>query len=162
MKNLKLGELFCGPGGIALGAMLANKATTRLGYRISHAWALDYHPDTVQTFIDNIDGATPDSVICGDVRNVPASTLIAKSSIDAFAYGFPCNDFSLVGEHKGFSGEFGPLYTYGLPILEMAKPIFFLAENVGGIRSANDGRAFTRILDDLGRSGIGYELTPHL
>ena len=66
-------------------------------------------------------------------------------------FGFPCNDFSIVGEHKGFDGEFGPLYSYGVRVLEKNsnpadRPSWFLAENVGGITSSNEGKAFEKIL----------------
>ncbi len=152
-----LGELFCGPGGIACGAELANK--TLKGEYFTHGWAVDYHEDTCSTYRRNIKGASEKSVICSDVRELDLTRL---SKIDGFAYGFPCNDFSLVGEHKGINGDFGPLYSYGLPILEEFSPLFFIAENVGGIRSANEGKAFKKILDDLHSSGVGYELTPHL
>ena len=35
--------------------------------------------------------------------------------------GFPCNDFSLVGEQKGIEGKFGPLYRYGVNALKLCK-----------------------------------------
>lgn len=162
MKTLKIGELFCGPGGIALGAELANPFAQKLGYRLSHAWAVDNHSETTETYLRNIKGASSKSVFCEDVRTLNAKQLLKVSAIDGFAYGFPCNDFSLVGEHKGISGTYGPLYTYGLPLLELGKPLFFIAENVGGIRSANDGQAFERILEDLRSVGKGYSITPHL
>ena len=45
IKNIKfrLGELFCGPGGIAVGASgaVVLKGSTR--YSIEHTWASDYH-----------------------------------------------------------------------------------------------------------------------
>ncbi|MFH1192069.1 MAG: DNA cytosine methyltransferase [bacterium] len=66
------------------------------------------------------------------------------SPIDIFAYGFPCNDFSIVGEQKGFKGNFGPLYSYGVEVLNKFKPKVFIAENVGGIASANGGEAFKK------------------
>jgi len=83
-------------------------------------------------------------------------------SINAFAYGFPCNDFSIVGEQKGFHGEYGPLYTYGIKVLNYFNPKFFLAENVGGIASANKGKAFEKIIFDLENAGPGYKITAHL
>ena len=43
-QNFKLGELFCGPGGIACGAHSAHSNDNRFG--IVHAWASDYDPDT--------------------------------------------------------------------------------------------------------------------
>ena len=80
--------------------------------------------------------------------------------IDALAFGFPCNDFSVVGEQKGFDGRFGPLYTYGVSVLKSHKPLWFLAENVGGLRSANEGNAFAKILDDM--KAAGYRVYPNL
>jgi len=163
MKKLRIGELFCGPGGISVGAELANRSLgSKVGLRFSHAWAVDYHEETTQTFLRNIDGASESSVICADVTTLDVKTLATISSIDGFAYGFPCNDFSLVGKHKGIKGNFGPLYSYGIPILEEFAPKFFIAENVGGIRSANEGKAFTKILEELAHAGTGYTITPHL
>jgi DNA (cytosine-5)-methyltransferase 1 len=37
----RLGELFCGPGGIALGSKWAKVKTETAEYSISHAWATD-------------------------------------------------------------------------------------------------------------------------
>ncbi len=153
-----LGELFCGPGGLALGAARARVFSKGITYGIEHAWASDYHLDTCETFRHNIASKNPDSVICGDVRKLDIRNL---PSINAFAYGFPCNDFSIVGEQKGFDGKFGPLYSYGIKILEHFKPVFFVAENVGGIRSANEGGAFKKILEDFKNAGSGYTLTAH-
>ncbi len=163
MKKLILGELFSGPGGIAVGAELANLSAEKYSqFQFQHGWAVDYHPETIETYRRNVLGANQHSAICADVRNVNAKDLAKISKIDGFAYGFPCNDFSLVGEHKGIDGSFGPLYSYGLPILEEFSPKFFIAENVGGIRSANEGKTFLRIIDDLSRAGRGYVITPHL
>lgn len=80
--------------------------------------------------------------------------------IDALAFGFPCNDYSVVGEQKGMDGVYGPLYSYGVAALKLFKPQWFLAENVGGLRNANEGRAFTKILTELRETG--YTITPHL
>jgi DNA (cytosine-5)-methyltransferase 1 len=95
---LKLGELFCGPGGIALGAKKAKVKNKGTEYSFVGAWANDYHEETCATYQYNF----PDTkVICEDVRTLKIETL---DPIDAFAYGFPCNDFSNVGEKKGFGG----------------------------------------------------------
>ena len=158
--EFRLGELFSGPGGLALGAVQANLEHKGEKYTISHKWATDYDEDSCRTYSRNICGTENSrSVICSDVRELDITSL---SEIDAFAYGFPCNDFSVVGEHKGFEGKFGPLYTYGVKALDFFKPKFFVAENVGGINSANDGKAFKKILRDLANAGNGYKLSPHL
>lgn len=154
-KVFKLGELFCGPGGLALGAINAKIAD--LDYRIVHEWANDYDSDTCNTYRRNICPQDEDSVICGDVRELDIDSL---GEIDALAFGFPCNDFSVVGEQKGFDGKYGPLYSYGVKVLNKYKPMWFLAENVGGLKSANEGRAFEKIKEDL--INAGYKIYPNL
>lgn len=47
--NFKLGELFCGPGGIAYGALHAQSDDGKL--KITHAWANDFDRDTCDTYI---------------------------------------------------------------------------------------------------------------
>ena len=142
-RVFELGELFCGPGGLALGATNADIGNDN--YRIVHKWANDYDEDTCKTYIRNICPDHPESVICGDVRELDIDSL---EHIDALAFGFPCNDFSVVGEQKGFDGEYGPLYTYGVKVLKKFQPDWFLAENVGGLKSANEGKAFEKIKND--------------
>lgn len=157
--DFKLGELFSGPGGLALGAFSAQVKKGGRVYSVSHKWANDYDIDTCFTYTHNICPENPESVIHGDVRSLDIEGL---EEIDAFAYGFPCNDFSIVGQKKGFDGEFGPLYSYGVRVLNKFKPKFFVAENVGGITSNNEGKAFAQILSELASAGNGYVLTPHL
>ena len=155
VKEFKLGELFCGPGGLALGAISARIEDPE--YRIVHKWANDYDASTCDTYRRNICPDDVESVICGDVRKLDIDSL---GEIDALAFGFPCNDFSVVGEQKGFEGVFGPLYSYGVKVLKKYQPLWFLAENVGGLRSANEGKAFERIKKDL--IDAGYKIYPNL
>lgn len=151
----RLGELFCGPGGLAWGAVHADIGNP--DFKIVHAWANDYDEDTCQTYRNNICPDKPESVYHGDVRKLD---LTKFTPIDAFAFGFPCNDYSVVGEQKGMDGVYGPLYSYGVEVLKLYKPQWFLAENVGGLRNANDGKAFKKILDEM--RAVGYKLYPNL
>jgi len=153
--QFKLGELFCGPGGIAWGA--TNAEIENKDFKIVHQWANDYDENTCNTYRHNICPDAPETVYCGDVRKFDMNQL---SEIDALAFGFPCNDYSVVGEQKGMDGEYGPLYSYGVKALKKFKPQWFVAENVGGLKSANEGKAFTKILDEL--KNAGYVITPHL
>lgn len=153
--EFRLGELFCGPGGMALGAHAA--AADVEGAGVVHAWANDYDGYTCATYRRNVPGATEESVLHADVRDLDIAAL---PSIDGLAFGFPCNDFSLVGEQKGIDGSYGPLYTYGVKALQVHQPLWFVAENVGGIRSSNEGSAFKRILAEM--QDAGYDLVPHL
>jgi len=160
MKKYRLGELYSGPGGIGLGAKGSKVVSDGSVYSMEHAWATDRDVDSCATFVRNICPDRPESVICEDIRRLDFDRLQSISDIDALAFGFPCNDFSVVGEQKGFGGEYGPLYTYGVGALERFQPEFFLAENVGGIRNSNEGKAFKKILGDM--EAAGYILTAHL
>ncbi len=151
----KLGELFCGPGGLACGAMASTSMDGEYG--VTHAWANDYDKDSCETYTRNICPDEPESVYCGDVRKLDIKSL---PSIDAFCYGFPCNSFSNVGKHQGFENKkFGQLYWYGIEVLKYHKPQWFVAENVSGIRSAGSGD-FKTILADM--RDAGYKLNIHL
>jgi DNA (cytosine-5)-methyltransferase 1 len=160
-KTFYLGELFCGPGGIGYGAKLANIKLNNKILNIKHSWSSDYDNDSCETYKHNISNK---NVFCTPVEDF--FKLVDKKKIiipkfNAFAYGFPCNDFSNVGEKKGIKGNFGPLYSYGVEILNRYEPDWFLAENVSGMSSSNEGNTFKKILSDLKNSGKGYNLTVH-
>jgi DNA (cytosine-5)-methyltransferase 1 len=173
--KFRLGELFSGPGGLGLAASWAKAQKDDTTYSIKHVWANDNDKSACLTYAHNIlkdpsEVVSLDdlakglalangSVICGDVRQLPIKQLDA---IDGLAFGFPCNDYSLVGEKKGLNGDFGPLYEYGAKALDHHKPKWFLAENVSGLQSADDGKAFSEILHRLENAGNKYELTVHL
>ena len=157
MLRFKLAEFFSGPGGIGYGAGLSKVK----GSSIEHAWASDYDQDSCRTYKRNI---KTKAIFCEKVEiffSLVDKKKIILPKFDCFAYGFPCNDFSNVGEQLGFKGKFGPLYSYGVELINRYHPKWFVAENVGGIKSSNEGKSFTKILKDLEEAGKGYDLTVH-
>ena len=158
--NITLSEMYSGPGGLGVGAQLAKVKHNGLKYGFKHIWATDYDKDTCSTYAQNLNRNNSMEVICSDVKNLDIKSL---KHTDGFMFGFPCNDFSLVGETKGLYGKFGGLYAYGVQYIEYANPLFFLAENVSGLSSANDGEAIKIILRALTSAGkFGYNITSHL
>lgn len=157
----RTGELFAGPGGGAYAAMTSrfiDQQNEEWGF--THAWANEYDPDTVETYKLNILGdPEATSIFCKDVRMFDLHDRNVLSDIDALIFGFPCNDYSLVGEQRGLDGDFGPLYSYGIQALQEFQPKVFVAENVGGLSSANEGKAFIQIIQEL--QDAGYKVTPH-
>ncbi len=158
--NFRLGELFCGPGGIGLAATSTEVEADGETYSISHAWATDYDKDTCETYRNNICPDKKGTVKRRDIRKLSMQTLLDVSPIEGLSFGFPCNDFSVVGEQKGIEGVFGPLYAYGVKALNFFKPQWFFAENVGGFRNSDDGETFRAILDRT--TAAGYNVVPHL
>ena len=159
--EFSVGEMYSGPGGIGVALSATSLASRALNLRFKHVWATDYDPDTCRTYKNNLLANNSNALsICADIREVVIKDL---PKVDGFLYGFPCNDFSLVGESKGLDGEFGALYKYGVEYINYANPLFIFAENVSGLSSANSGKAFSKILKALNHAGgYGYDLTVHL
>ncbi len=147
-RKYRLGELFAGAGGMALGAARARHG----GFGFVHAWANDIDGDACDTLKQNVEFPRHGVVHC-PVENLDFATL---SPIDGLAFGFPCNDFSLVGERNGIAGRFGGLYQWGVRALRHFKPLFFVAENVSGLASSGAKRDYQIILDDL--ESAGYDV----
>ena len=159
-KIFTVGEMYSGPGGIGTALSKTSLKNKSYDFSFEHSWATDYDPDTCKTYKNNLLKDNPDAIsICSDIKDVDLQGL---PKTDGFLYGFPCNDFSLVGESKGLKGKFGALYKYGVEYIDYANPLFIFAENVSGISSANAGSAFTKILAELNNAGkYGYDLTVH-
>ncbi len=166
--DFKLGELFCGPGGMALGAGLAGQSNNPIldrngeAYTIHHLWGIDKDPDAIETYKSNVAARFGGEGICTDALDFVESMTSEQKQINALAFGFPCNDFSLVGDQTGLGGKFGSLYRAGVRVIEQTNPLWFVAENVSGIHSADGGKAFQRILNDLKNAGMGYTITANL
>ena len=153
---IKLGELFCGPGGFAEGA--------RKSKGFKHVWANDIHTDTCNTFRKHHPNC---EVIEGDVyKKFIKQNMIKLKKIDGLIFGFPCNDFSIVGKTLGLQGSYGPLYKAACKVLNFFEPKFFVAENVSSIAPLNDKNQsserflnFTKIMKDLASSSKhGYHI----
>jgi DNA (cytosine-5)-methyltransferase 1 len=159
-KSFTVGEMYSGPGGIGLALSQTKLKTKTHQLNFEHVWASDIDPDTCRTYKNNLLKNNPSaSSICEDVKNLDISSLPV---VDGFLYGFPCNDFSLVGESLGIKGKYGGLYKYGVDFIEHANPLFIFAENVSGISSSNSGNTFELILSELNNAGkYGYDLCVH-
>ena len=156
MIKFRLGELFCGPGGIGLGAALAAVP----GVQFAHVWATDVDRDSCRTYQHNLPEA---KIVRADIlalRESKFARLEKTGEIDALAFGFPCNDFSVVGKQAGAAGSFGGLYRHCVAAVEHFAPQWFFAENVAGLKSADDGATLAKILGDFAE--LGYRLYPNL
>ena len=150
-KTYCLGELFAGAGGMALGAHSAKYN----GNGFTQVWVNDMDHDACKTLKNNLPLPKGGSYCC----RVEELDFDSMAPIDGLAFGFPCNDFSVVGDRHGISGQFGGLYRWGVKALEAKRPSFFVAENVSGLGSSGKNNDFQIILSALGR--VGYDLFTH-
>ena len=158
----RLGELFCGPGGMAIAAHTTEPVSGPNGdFSIQHTWGVDFSKPAIDTFKANLG---EDNGIQMDARTFVKEGLTADRKINALAFGFPCNSFSAAGEQEGLKSEkFGSLYKCGVAVLDAYQPKWFVAENVSGIRACDAGKQFRKILDSFAHAGkYGYDVTAHL
>ena len=91
-KKIKIAELFCGAGGFAEGAKQA-------GFK--HLWGVDNHEDSCKSFKNN----QKCEAFFEDIKNFSKESNLKNikknyGNINGLLFGFPCNDFSLVGKNK--------------------------------------------------------------
>ena len=88
----------------------------------------------------------------GDITKIDINTL---SDFDLFTWGFPCQDLSIIGKQKGFSGEKSVLFFQGYEILKHKKPAVSIIENVSNLMSKKFDKELNTIIKLLRK--IGYK-----
>jgi DNA (cytosine-5)-methyltransferase 1 len=95
----------------------------------------------------------PDVPLHGDFRTIEADQY---GAIDLLVGGTPCQDFSVAGLRKGLDGDRGALTIEFLHLAGRLRPKWLVWENVPGVLSADEGRAFGIFLGLLGELGYGF------
>lgn len=95
-----------------------------------------------------------------EVSNFGDFTQIQRADLaetpDILVGGTPCQDFSLFGPRTGLDGERGKLIIEYNRLVARIRPTWLVWENVPGVLSANDGRAFGTFLGQLAELGYGF------
>lgn len=155
MAKIKVASLFSGCGGIDLGA---KGGFTFLGKKYdSNNAEVVYANDIDDKICDIFDANFDISIDRRDIRRVSANEIPKH---DLLIAGFPCQSFSILAQNPprlGFKDERGRLFFEVLRILKFHSPKYFILENVKGLLSANNGKAFPLILDQL--KNEGYEVS---
>ena len=157
-------SLFAGCGGLDLGfvgnfTFLGKKYPTR---QFEIIWANDINPDACRTFHSYFGN----HIVSGDITeilnngNMKLFDRPLPKKADVVIGGFPCQDFSHAGKRLGFSANRGLLYLSMVKVVEKTKPLVFIAENVKGLLTWNDGKAIETIKKDFER--LGYHVAPKL
>ena len=137
---MKVISLFSGAGGFDLGLVQS-------GHTI--VWANDNDIDACETYRNNIGS----HIVCSDIEDVDLNTI---PDADVIVGGFPCQGFSMANKSRSIDDERNKLYKYFAKVVATKKPKYFLAENVRGILSLDNGEAIRVILNDLKK--IGYDV----
>lgn len=137
---MKIVSLFSGAGGLDLGLIKA-------GHEI--IWANDFDADSCETYKRNIG----DHIVCSDIAKIKIDDI---PDCDVVVGGFPCQGFSLANMLRASDDERNKLYRQFYRIIKGKKPEYFLAENVRGILSLDNGNVIKKIVKDF--SDAGYRV----
>ena len=151
MRTFKVASLFTGCGGLDLGMQ---GGFTFLGKKypknpVKIVYALDFDKNACGLFNRNF------NINCQnkDILEVQAEEIAEH---DILTGGFPCQSFSRIAQNPpglGFEDGRGRLFLEMCRILNRHRPVCFIAENVKGILSANERKAFPFIINKFKNSG---------
>lgn len=137
-------SLFSGAGGLDLGLVQA-------GHKI--VWANDNDADCERTYIHNLG----DHFVLGDISKISSSEI---PDGDVVVGGFPCQGFSLANKLRSKDDERNVLYKEFKRVVSDKQPLYFLAENVRGILSLDNGEAIKTIVKEFNSAGyrVSYKV----
>ena len=142
LRPYKLVELFAGAGGLALGMEKAGFNTVLLNEIDNHACS---------TLRKNRPSW---NIVEGDVSQIQFKEL--NHDIDIVTGGFPCQSFSYAGKKLGFNDIRGTLFFEFARAINELNPKVFMAENVKGLLSHDNGTTLQTIKDII--ENLGYVL----
>lgn len=147
-KQYNVVELFAGAGGLALGLEEAGFNEVALVEIDKHAcntlrsnrpkWNV-VENDIVKVAEEGIKNFIEDNV-----------------EIDLLSGGYPCQAFSYAGKKAGLDDVRGTMFYYYAEILSQLKPKVFLAENVKGLVTHDNGKTLKIMIDVF--ENIGYKV----
>ena len=139
-------ELFAGAGGLALGLEQAGIETV-------------LHVDNDKYCCETLSKNRPNwNVICSDVSKIDFKPY--KGKVNIITGGFPCQAFSYAGKKLGFEDTRGTLFYEFARCVRETEPLVFVAENVRGLISHDNGRTLKTIVDIF--ESLGYDIQTKL
>lgn len=133
MRKISSLELFAGCGGMAIGLEKAG---------FHHLLLNEFDKNAASTLKIN----RPEwNVLLKDIHQV--DFLPYKNKVDLISGGFPCQAFSHSGKRLGFSDTRGTLFYEFARAIKEVEPICFLAENVKGLLSHDQGATIKTIIN---------------
>ena len=138
-------SFFSGCGGLDLGFKKA-------GFNIK--WHNEFDTKIIPTLKENFKNGNLDK---RDIRKIKYEEIPNCIGIIG---GPPCQSWSEIGNRKGIEDERGQLFYSYVEIIKNKQPLFFLAENVGGILYRNMKYSFNKILNSFKKNG--YNVSYHL
>jgi DNA (cytosine-5)-methyltransferase 1 len=145
-KNAKVIDLFCGAGGLSLGAHFAGFKT---------AVAVDIDANLTSSYGENFPGA---KLLSKDLSQLSGRSLLEEAGfkakeISGIIGGPPCQGFSLMGR-RDMADPRNAMIGHFFRLVHEIKPSFFVMENVPGILLGDAKTALEDLIDGL----KGYDI----
>lgn len=137
---MKIVSLFSGAGGMDLGFEKA-------GFNV--VWANEFDKTIWKTYKSNHSSFLDQR----DIRSIKTNEI---PDCDGIIGGPPCQSWSEAGLMKGIDDDRGKLFYEFIRVLNVKKPLFFVAENVSGMLSEKHKGSVKNIINMFGEAG--YEL----
>ena len=140
----KIISLFSGAGGMDLGFIQA-------GFEV--IWANDFDSTAIKTYKRNIGN----HIVLGDITKIESDDIpLKENEVDLVIGGFHCKGFSIANKNRNMEDKRNFLYKEMLRIINDKKPKFFVAENVKGLLSMQNGKVIEMIINDFIK--LGYKV----
>ena len=149
LRKPRIVSIFSGCGGLDYGFHMEGYETI---------WANDFAEWACKSFAANFG----DVIHYKDITKIDPYTDTTIPECDIVLGGFPCQDFSIIWKQPGLNGTRGGLFRHFAEFVDAKKPKAFVAENVKGLITANNGRAIDTIIKDFESIAPGYVVKPHL
>lgn len=146
---MKIIDLFCGIGGLSLGFEQA-------GFDV--VAAIDMWEDAIKTYNHNRTNKVGQVITVEEFNDTVLTDLIESDKITGVIGGPPCQGFSTVGQ-RNVNDPRNKMYLEFYKTVKLAKPDFFVIENVKGLLTLNHGAFVQDILKRFGKDGLGYSIS---
>ncbi len=139
-------SLFAGMGGFC-------QAFQSAGFKV--LWANENDQFANKTYRHNF----PDTKLYTDSIKNLSVIKDHLQQVDVLTAGFPCQPFSVAGEKAGFKDQRGQVFFEIIRLLKefgSQRPKVLLLENVKNVLRHNDGKTFSRIVEEVQAAGYWF------
>lgn len=147
-NNYNMVDLFCGAGGFSIGFEMTNRFQSILG--------VDIYTSALKTYQHNHPNT---STILGDVKKISNTmylSALGDYEVDVVTAGVPCQGFSISNKKRAINDERNFLFLEVIRFVNLVNPKVVIIENVGGMKSYNNGQFVAEIENALRVAGHGY------
>ena len=134
-------------GSVCSGIEAATVAWHHLGWKPSFFSEIEKFPRAV------LKHHYPNISLHGDFTTIKEKEY---EPINLLVGGTPCQSFSIAGLRKGLADDRGNLTLEFIRLAQRLQPRWLVWENVPGVLSQDDGRAFAAFLSGLAECGFGF------